>query len=57
MVDRLIGKLQVEEVKEQFVTMRDAGTLVKREDTIAKLVQLLAKGNYKSGGRLDYFEL
>lgn len=43
-------------VREQFSSGVQKNNLVKVEDTCQKLVNTLAMRNYKSGGRVDYFD-
>jgi uncharacterized phage-associated protein len=44
-------------VREQFSSGEQQKNLVKVEDTCRKLVNTLAMRNYKSGGRVDYFDV
>uniref|UniRef100_T1HM12 Uncharacterized protein n=1 Tax=Rhodnius prolixus TaxID=13249 RepID=T1HM12_RHOPR len=56
MVDRIIKGIKDEDVKNSFIEMRDSKTLVKVEDTVAKLIDVLGNSKYTSGGRVDYFD-
>jgi len=56
MIDRVIEKVENPETKGAFVSMKDNNQLVLRQDTISILISILAKGAYKTGQRVDYFE-
>lgn len=45
-----------EAVREQFSSGQQKEYIVKVEDTCQKLVNTLAMRNYKSGGRVDYYD-
>uniref|UniRef100_A0A161MAN5 Sepiapterin reductase n=1 Tax=Triatoma infestans TaxID=30076 RepID=A0A161MAN5_TRIIF len=56
MIDRVIKGIKDEDVRNSFIAMRDNKTLVKLEDTVGKLIDVLEHSKYTSGGRIDYFD-
>lgn len=44
------------ETKEMFSNLRATGTILTTEETTRKFLQIVAKGNYKSGDHVDYYD-
>ncbi|XP_039283655.1 sepiapterin reductase [Nilaparvata lugens] len=56
MITDLIQSVKSDDTKNMFESMKSNGTLVSLPETTAKAIEVLKKGKYKSGGRVDYFD-
>ena len=45
-----------DETSGMFKTLRDTGTILTTEQTTKRFLEIVAKGNYKSGSRLDFYD-
>lgn len=56
MIDTVIASVKDEETKATFIGMKSEKKLVPAQETVKKLINILATGNYTRGGRVDYFD-
>lgn len=45
-----------DEISGMFKNFRDTGTILTAEQTTKKFLEVIAKGNYKSGGHVDFYD-
>lgn len=56
MADEIIENVQNDEIKNSFVDMKNNSKMLTTEQTVGKLVDVLRRRAFTSGGRVDYYD-
>ncbi|KAL0280804.1 UNVERIFIED_CONTAM: hypothetical protein PYX00_001991 [Menopon gallinae] len=57
MTDVITSNINNEEIRQMFVNMKENRTILTPPETVSKLVKVLDGRNFKSGSRIDYYEV
>lgn len=57
MIDEILNNVGDEEVKKMFVNMKKDNAILTAEESVKKLVKILGERNFKSGSRVDFYDV